>query len=213
MSSLQKLFAPGLLLLIVLNACEKMPPSVAFASPTWKFVTVEFNIQGNPGDAAAPGILVVNSGNNGCARGSGNKKGCVSFKVDEVGSITFALLGQPVAKTCGSGVNRVITKIEITDTDKTPGAVPTDKGDFGTANYPLPVTVKTEAFPELNISNGVVYASADLQSGLNRVKITNKNSHAVASGFKDYWYKVTVSRCSDGKIWVADPRAENEGMN
>ncbi len=192
-------------LLLILAASDS-------AAVSWKSATIEFTPTGTPGDPASPGSLLVNSNNNGCTRGSGDRKGCVRFAADDAGIITFALIGQPKPKACASaGIERVITKIELTDTDA--GTGPSDKGDFTAGSYPLPDEIRDDAFPELDIDTGVVYQAADVESGLNRIKLSDINSHDATLGVQHLWYRVTVSRCSDGKIWVADPRLENDGMN
>ncbi len=212
MKPMHKIFIFCFVSSMILSACQSTPPiTIALAPPpAWKAASVELQPIGQPGTVAVPGNINVISNNNGCVRGAGARMGCVNFATDELGTITFKLQGAPGPKSCSPG-GAVITKIRLTDTDA--GVGPSEEGDFTTSSFPLPVAIRDGGFPELDIADGVVYEAASLDVGLNEITISNINHNDAALGVVDIWYEVTVSRCSDGKIWVVDPRLENEGMN
>lgn len=214
MRSFHKTFVFSLVSLFVLTACQPYTVIILHSAPAWKAATIELQPTGVPTLVGPPGTININSGNNGCINGAGAKKGCVRFAQDELGTLTFKLHGAPGPKSCGApGAPNVITKIRLTDTDAGGGAVPSAKGDFTAGRYPLPIALKDEGFPELTIANGVVYKATALEFGLNEITISNINGHDASLGTVNFWYEVTVSRCSDGAVWATDPRGENEGMN
>jgi hypothetical protein len=212
MRSFHKIFAISLVPLFVLTACQPDAPFVASFAPAWKAAKIELNPTGTPTLSGTPGNIIIISDNNGCKKGAGVRKGCVHFAQDEVGTLTFTLQGAPGPKSCGPGAPNVITRIRLTDTDASNGTSPSEKGDF-TSSYPLPEEIRDEAFPELTIADGVVYEASSLEFGLNEITISNINGHDASLGTVNFWYEVTVSRCSDGAVWATDPRGENEGMN
>lgn len=199
-----------LFLFAILAGCQ--PIQLMYTTPwVWKDATITLTPTGPGGTATIPGNVNL-PGNQGCTRGAGAKPGCVRFGLNTIGTITFALAGQPAAQTCAdAGVNRVITKVQLTDVDA--GAGPSDKGNFNAASYPLPATMRDQGFPQLTISDGMVYEPASAADGVTRVTIINLNQNAAAAGVVDYWYKVTITHCTNGGIWETDPRMENEGRN
>ena len=141
--------------------------------------------------------------------------GCVGFDIDTVGVMSLRVAGNPNGLTCthpdpSKVAHRVITKIELTDVPL--GGSPTSaKGDFsgGLADTWL----KTFAFPSVNQSTGVLY-DVPVNEGLARMAVVNLNSHPEVWGTKPFWYKVTVTRCSDPTdTWETDPRGDNKGTN
>ena len=205
-----KLVTFSLLILAVSAACVSKQVATVKVN---KAAVIDLNPTGPAGPITNPGIFNINTPNNGCVRGSGPRKGCVRFTANEDGTITFALNGSAPAKSCDQHAMRVITKIELTATDASPGSQPSPKGDFSSSSYPMAAMFKTYGFPALNVNTGVVYAETATQAGVSKVVVENKNTSInPAPGGVIIWYKVTVKKCSDGKFWVTDPRAENDGM-
>jgi hypothetical protein len=137
-------------------------------------------------------------------------EGCMNFDVNTTGVITFYLPGPQSQMTCDDpAVNKVITKIELTD-KPLQGNPTSPKGDFtgGLAGDWL----KTFAFPQVDKSTGVLYL-ADIATGLARITLVNMNSHPAGLGEKSFWYQVTVTSCDGKNYWVTDPRGDNKGLN
>jgi hypothetical protein len=195
--------------LLTLVACDPIPPTFLVRDWTWNAAIIVLNPTGLPGPSDDPGDVILLPSTS-CPS---TALGCVKFSKNDTGTITFALVGSPDVKTCSdTGVQKVITKIEFTD--EVDGS-DTEKGDFyATAANPLPAVVKTEAITVLDIESGEAYAKADHTEGETRVTLINVNGPgAVDSSGKVLWYRVTISRCSDGEIWMADPRLVNDGMD
>jgi len=142
--------------------------------------------------------------------------GCMGFDVGTVGAIFFRVVGNPHAMSCISEDNPdqkalyVITKIELTDVPLK-GSPNNSKGDFsgGLADTWL----KTFAFPAVDQSTGVLY-DVPVNNGLAQMTVVNLNSHPKEWGTKPFWYKVTVTRCSDPTVtWETDPRGDNNGID
>ena len=157
-----------------------------------------------------PGTLIINEKNK-CKKNG--HKGCLLFEANKKGDITFYLKGSKnKAKTCEQ-TNEVITKIELT----TKG-ITDEKGDFS-GPFPLDRWLREDAFPKVNLENGIAYEATPVNTGLSQVKLFNVNSHSQEEqGILSYWYKVTATACdpnSDGihETWVADPRGDNEGLD
>ena len=175
---------------------------------------IDLNPTGPGGPLNNPGSFNINTPNNGCKKGSGQKLGCVRFAAGQSGTIIFAINGNAEGKTCAQNDARVITKIKLSATDSNPGPQPSDKGDFSADSYPMPAMFETDGFPELDITTGVVWEANDDHSAISRVAIQNLNtsSNPDPQGV-NFWYEVTVKKCSSDTYWVTDPRGENDGMN
>ncbi len=206
----------SLAVLLSLTACQPDETGVVKKN---KKVFVELNTHGvQPGPEDAPGIIFVDTPGNKCKKGTA-KKGCIFFAADEDGSITFTIKGEPGEKSCSSpSVKRVISKIELTDTDKTPGPEPTDKGDFSIDRsvHPLPAQYRDDGFPQLDLDTGIVFKESNQSAvGSTRVKLENLNKSDVPDPEGvNIWYKVTLATCDTPReYWVTDPRIENGGMN
>jgi len=202
----------GLLILVVTAACA--PGKVAL-SRVEKNAVIDLNPTGPSGPITNPGTFNINTPNNGCVRGSGQRNGCVRFTANEDGTIIFALNGNSPPRTCDQNASRVISKIQFTATDAEgdPDSQPSAKGDFGSSSYPLAEEFKTEGFPALNVDTGIVYEGTDNNPAKNKVVIENKNASKVTNPVgRIIWYQVTVKKCSADAYWVTDPRIENDGM-
>jgi hypothetical protein len=208
----------SLAVIFTLTACK--PGDVGVTKKNKK-VFVELKTQGvQPGPADNPGVIFVETPGNKCKKGT-DKKGCIYFAADEEGSITFTIKGEPGdARSCSApSTKEVISKIELTDTDKTPGGPePTEKGDFSIdrATHPMPAKYKDDGFPQLDIHTGIVFEENNHSAvGRTKVKLENLNKSNVPNpqGL-NIWYKVTLTTCdTPHEYWVTDPRIENGGMD
>lgn len=162
---------------------------------------------------SAGGNLKVEKDNQ-CRKGKHD--GCLLFERDTLVRIVFHLPGSKnQVKYCPEAKN-VITKIEVTAT-AAKGSATDDKGDFnGSAS--LPAWLKENAFPEIDLETGVIYAAESWKTARTQEWITNLNDHLSPSNVPDiihsFWYKITVTACDDtGTTWVSDPRGDNEGKH
>ena len=181
------------------------------APPEWITKTVGLKV--NPGK----GEVRADEGNQGCQRGkspAAERKGCVRFETDKIGTLTVTLKHGPntgEAEGCSDpGVGWVITKIELThegySLSSGSSTVPSEKGIFGAS---VPPWLK-QAFPG-TADNGVVYSAAP-EIATDSASIVNLNNHDASGGSKDVWYRVTVTSCKDYGISLqSDPRIENDG--
>lgn len=163
-------------------------------------------------------LKVVRDRDNQCRKGK--HEGCLLFERDDLGRIEFYLPGsRHEVKNCLSAKN-VITKIEVSanSVEDDPEA---SKGVFP-GQLPSPLWLKENAFPALDRSTGIVYKAASLDLARTQEWITNLNSHPntidKADETKSFWYRVTVTACTENKDgtrdkWVSDPRGDNEGRN
>lgn len=137
--------------------------------------------------------------------------GCMVFKKNTVGRITFHISGTGNRmESCADAINgnhKVITEIKLTAKGKPGGK----KGVFN-PNERRPGWLKREAFRSMDLDTGIAYA-ATYDQGRNQVVLFNNNSTILAEGeLKHFWYKVTVKDCKDPKkSWTTDPRGDNEG--
>jgi hypothetical protein len=147
-----------------------------------------------------------------------NKKheGCMLFKTETVGQITFYLPGSKpgaepglrnLMKYCPDA-NEVITKLELTAT----GEAETTKGLYSVPASGLPSWLKHRAFTTLDRETGIAFEASPANAGT-QLFLTNLNSHKKESVDKQFWYKVTVKNCDGSQTWVTDPRGDNEGRN
>ncbi len=200
----------GFIAIFILAACDPgSSAQVMVRDSKWKAAIIKLTPTGPPGTVGSPGSVNL-PGNDSCASVA---LGCVKFARENTGTITFVLAGSPEVQTCSdAGVQRVITKIEFTD--KVSGADP-EKGDFyASAANPLPGVIKTQAITALDVDSGEAYSKPDHTQGETWVNLINVNGPgAVDSGGKTLWWRVTISDCSDGKIWMTDPRLVNGGMD
>jgi hypothetical protein len=139
----------------------------------------------------------------------GKHKGCLLFRENTSGQITFYLVGSRYgSKTC-SNAKKVITKIEVTTTGEggDPEAV---KGDYDRTN-PLPSWVRNDAFGSVDEATGIVYEAVSGHA-FTQVSLINRNSHDAKDGERQFWYRVTATDCiAPVNIWIADPRGDNQG--
>lgn len=206
-------------MLFLLAACD---PKDEVGPKKSKDVPVVLDTQGvNSGPENNPGVIIVgDSPGEKCKKGTA-KKGCIYFAPDEDGAITFSVKGQAPNRSCTAPSAKngaVITKIELTDTDLTPGPVPTEKGDFSIdrSQHPLAAKYKDDGFPALVLNTGIVFEENNVSKvGMTTVKITNLNKSNVDNPQGvNIWYKVTLATCKTPRgFWVTDPRIENGGMN
>lgn len=180
--------------------------SSAALAHTPTFNAFEVNLKANPGQ----GTLTSDSPNKGCTKGQGQKKGCVNFPLDSIGTITFAL-GNSVKQCSDNGTNWVITKVELTHQGllipTSTGTVLSDKGIFSGS---LPNWLES-SFPEVDQQSGFLYEVTDKEDGVTRVTSLNLNNNT--GGAKDIWYRVSVANCKSDVVLISDPRLENEGTN
>ena len=153
------------------------------------------------------GILKVNDPNGKCKKQ--NHAGCLLFRQDTRGSITFHLPGfGKKSDNCQGNAQKVITKIELTT-----NAVENDpaKGDF-TGN--LSAWIKNSAFNDVDLGSGIIYQANSPDEAWTQRTLTNLNSHDAQEGEKQFWYRVTATKCGEPETtWVTDPRGDNEGLN
>lgn len=203
----------GFIAIFILAACDPgSSAQVMVRDSKWKAAIIVLQPTGQPGPPTAPGNVKLPPGA-GAPSCPPAARGCVKFARENTGTITFVLAGSPEVQTCSdAGVQRVITKIEFTD--KVSGADP-EKGDFyASAANPLPGVIKTQAITALDVDSGEAYSKPDHTQGETWVNLINVNGPgAVDSGGKTLWWRVTISDCSDGKIWMTDPRLVNGGMD
>lgn len=149
---------------------------------------------------AAADKLDVKTGNQGCSAGSGLKKGCVRFDKGDFGTINFALFQQPPGAKCtDSGVDWVITSIELSDV----GDSDTEKGVFG-GDQPAWLVA---AFPGVDASDGSIY-SETTTTGLTSAAIIDLNNH---TGERIVYYQVKATHCETGQTVEIDPMVQNKG--
>lgn len=211
MSSYIKLISLSIVIISLFTACGN---DNNVETHSTKNAKINLNPTGPGGPIDNPGGFNINTPNNGCTKGSGQKLGCVRFASGQSGTIIFAINGNSAGKTCAQNAARVITKIQLTATDANPGSQPSSKGDFAAGSYPMLPMFKTDGFPELDITTGVVWAADADNPAISRIVVQNLNtsSNPDPAGV-DFWYQVTVKNCSSDRYWVSDPRGENEGMN
>lgn len=188
--------------ILVLGVGVFTPAFLGFGSVDVQDYSVKLVPQGTNG------VLKVDKSNK-CKKGK--HEGCLLFEVDEIGLIKFYLPGSKnQIKNC-TNANKVITKIEITTKGigDDPEAV---KGDYDRTN-PLPLWVKTDAFTNVNRTNGIVYL-ATKDNAFTQALLVNLNSHNEADGERHFWYRVTATDCeTPANQWVSDPRGDNEGTH
>jgi hypothetical protein len=150
-------------------------------------------------------------------RRSGRGNGYVGFGLNEAGWTTFQIVSESPWATCsapqGGGAKRakwVITRLEVSDTGKQTtgrGGKPKLVGEeFGTS-VPDWVTISIDADP----LNGEVF-KADKNSAPTYVQVYNANAHSnEALGEKLIYYRIQLTRCSDGHSVWADPAWGNDG--
>jgi len=168
---------------------------------------VHYSVQLVPqGNGKGNGTLKVHDPIGKCDRQ--NHAGCLLFKKDTRGSITFYLPGyDKKSDNCQGNARSVITKIELTT-----NAVKNDpaKGDF---TLKLDSWIKNSAFNDVNLDSGIVYQAIPSDEGWTQITLTNLNSHDAKKGEKQFWYRVTATQCGDpDTTWVTDPRGDNEGL-
>jgi hypothetical protein len=140
---------------------------------------------------------------------SGNKKdGFVGFAPNTFGTTKFGVVGERVSGSCeGTGSNNarwVITKLEVSAT----GDLETEKGtDFGASQDPW----LREAFPNVDLSNGVLFEAATLAQGVTVLSIFNANGHVGMQRF--IYYRLTLTRCEDEFETTTDPGWNNGGRD
>lgn len=137
---------------------------------------------------------------------AGKKDGYVGFAKGESGIITFGIKNSEVGDSCPAydgGASWVITKMELSGT----GDSATEKGDnFGgdqTAQGWL-----QQAFPDVDLSDGVIFEAATLEEGRTSVSIIDANNQI---GRTFAYYQVTATKCSDGTTVQIDPGVGNGG--
>jgi len=151
-------------------------------------------------------------------RRSGRGNGYVGFGLNVAGWTTFQIVSESPWATCkapkGGGAKRakwVITRLEVSDTGKlttTRNNKPKLEGeDFGTS-VPDWVTV---SIIEADPADGVVF-EADKSVAPTFVQVYNANAQSnEALGEKLIYYRIQMTRCSDGHSVWADPAWGNEG--
>lgn len=157
--------------------------------------------------------------NNQCANDRNPHEGCLLFETNKVGQIKFYLPGSKfeMKKCAGTEktANNVITKVELTTAGEN-GNSDDVKGNYTTA-FPLDDWIKYDAFPAVNLNNGVVF-EAPVDKAASQVFMENLNSHKASDGIKSFWYRITVTACDDPdgdnvhETWVSDPRGDNRGL-
>jgi len=166
------------------------------------------------------GELSVFSGNKGCNKGQGNKKGCINFPEDSIGLIKFYMGPEKQIRTCSDPSTKwVISKVELSDhgyrvvdeTDSNKTKV-SDKGIFETSHLPHQKYLE-DIFPQYDQSTGFLYVAPTPLEGVSQVTILNLNNNDNADGVKDIWYRVSAAKCGSDpvEVLISDPRLENEG--
>jgi hypothetical protein len=148
----------------------------------------------------------------------GRGNGYVGFGLNVAGWTTFQIISESPWATCeaprGGGAKRakwVITRIEVSES----GELKSDRSgkpklvgqDFGTS-VPDWVTV---SIIDADPLDGVVF-EADKDSAPTYVQVYNANAHSnEALGEKLIYYRIQMTRCSDGREVWADPAWGNDG--
>lgn len=133
------------------------------------------------------------------------KDGYVGFGEDESGFIILSLKGETPGDRCpdasnGGDADWVITRVRLSAS----GDPETEKGeDFGDSQPEW----LDDAFPDVDLDNGVVYA-ADRKDASTTVVVDNDNDQR---GEQDIWYEVTAEPCGEGEPAVTDPMVRNKG--
>ena len=151
-------------------------------------------------------------------RAGGRGVGYVGFGLNVAGWTTFQIISENPWATCekapGQGSKRakwVITRLEVSES----GELTTDRNgkpklvgeDFGTS---VPVWV-TQSIIEANPANGMVF-EADKASAPTYVQVYNANAQSnEALGEKLVYYRIQLTRCSDGQTVWADPAWGHDG--
>ena len=204
------LFCASAVCIFFAGCTHKAPiASLSNISAASDFVSfeVEFNARQDPNSA----VLETASPNKNCPPVVGKlRQGCVSFKHDTFGMVTFVLQTDhsSTRNECSDpGVKWVITKVEGTDTP----SADNDKGSGWGSTLPLWIT--SSFYPIKDPDNGVLYEEADVNLARSSVTFLNTNINV---GAKVLWYRVTATKCVDNAdiiVKVSDPRIENDGRN
>ena len=151
-------------------------------------------------------------------RAGGRGNGYVGYGLNKAGWTTFQIISESPLATCeasgGAGSKRakwVITRLEVSDSGKkttTRNGMPKLEGeDFGTS---VPDWV-TKSIIEADPADGVVF-EADKRVAPTFVQVYNANAQPNATmGEKLIYYRIQLTRCSDGHSVWADPAWGNDG--
>lgn len=135
----------------------------------------------------------------------GKKDGYIGFGEDEAGFIILSMKGETPGNRCADASNGgeadwVITLVELSAS----GDPETEKGtDFG---QPQPEWLK-EAFPDVDLSTGTVYAASRADAATT-VVIDNDNAQ---EGEQDIYYRATAASCDGSTSVQTDPMVRNRG--
>ncbi|MBT8039268.1 MAG: hypothetical protein HKO85_07840 [Xanthomonadales bacterium] len=133
-------------------------------------------------------------------RKSGKKDGYVGYAPGESGVTLFSVKKEDLNANCAGTAEWVITKLELASE----GDPADEKGsNFGSAQ---PAWL-AEAFPGVNLANGELFAVGK-NDGQTFLPVYNANGQ---EGFQLVYYRVTLTRCSDGKSVPTDPVWGNGG--
>jgi hypothetical protein len=155
-------------------------------------------------------VLTANRGStelkirNGPKRCNNGKEGCMDFNTNKLGTVNFRFYGRQRERDCNTRrkADWVITNVQLSEL----GDPATDKGDFPN----VPPQWLIDAFPDIDTTNGVIYAS-DYKQAERTVTFINLNNNDLADP-KDIYYQVTATSCRDSsKTITIDPKIRNLG--
>lgn len=131
---------------------------------------------------------------------AGKKDGYVGYAPGESGVTLFSVKKEDLGDSCAGTADWVITRLDLAsqgDPDEEKGS------NFGMAQDDW----LEEAFPNVQLDDGELYA-ATKEEGQTFVLVENANAQ---EGFRMIYYRVTLTRCSDGKTLETDPAWGNGG--
>lgn len=188
---------PALALAMLLTGC------VSLKLDPMSTRTVNFGVSLEPETGLMPSGIKVRSKPQGWQRGN-KKDGYVGYSRGESGFTTFSIRNEVAGARCGDTENPadwVITKLELASQ----GNATTEKGsNFG---QPQSKWLK-KAFPRVNMKNGELFNVNDKADGRTTLFAYNANAQ---KGYRLIYYRVTMTRCSDGHVIETDPAWGNGG--
>lgn len=189
-----------LTLVFVLFACTAPPKFGSFLNnPYVKNFGVSLKIAGNK--------LKAKSKAQGWNR-NGKKDGYVGYGPGEFGWVFLAMKDEDLGNTCesaglGGDADWVITSVYLSAFPDPPAT--DEKGTkFGD---PQPAWLQ-KAFPDVDLSDGHLFKTANKDEGITFYPIENANDQR---GYKFAYYQVTVEECDGSGIHVLDPGIGNGG--
>ena len=185
---------PAILLVFIFSGCASN--NIVTMSNQVKTYGVSLEAKPNP----APGSIKVKSKPQGWQKNN-KKDGYIGYDKGQSGFTAFSIKKEDLGDSCAESAEWVITKLELASA----GDTSTEKGNnFG---QPQPRWLK-EAFPAVDLSNGELFGVADKADGRTFLLVHNANAQ---KGYRFIYYRLTLTRCSDGLELQTDPGWGNGG--